>query len=250
MTLCRVISHFRNQEWTAIFLDFLIVVVGVFVGLQVQQWNETRIARSEEHSYLQRLYQDVSASIAESNEEQATRTRQAKQATLVLESLAACKLRPADRDAFAQGLYTLGKFGSTQFVRTTFDELKSTGKFEVIANVELRKRLVALANQIEIHTYATSTMQARIAPHILYVETNVGFNVTAPIGGNGVFFWRDLDLDFAQVCTDRRFALAVSAIRNYTYTWIGWGDGLTGEMEAIRAMLETELGGDHMVKTP
>ena len=28
MILRRVIKHFRQQEWTAIFLDFLIVVVG------------------------------------------------------------------------------------------------------------------------------------------------------------------------------------------------------------------------------
>ena len=43
MILRRVIKHFREQEWTAIALDFLIVVLGVFVGLQVQNWNEARL---------------------------------------------------------------------------------------------------------------------------------------------------------------------------------------------------------------
>ena len=33
MILRRIIAHFRKQEWTAIALDFVIVVVGVFVGL-------------------------------------------------------------------------------------------------------------------------------------------------------------------------------------------------------------------------
>jgi hypothetical protein len=45
MILRRVIKHFRNQEWTAIFLDFVIVVVGVIVGLQVSNWNDVRIAK-------------------------------------------------------------------------------------------------------------------------------------------------------------------------------------------------------------
>jgi hypothetical protein len=40
MILRRVIAHFKKQEWTAIALDFLIVVAGVFVGLQVSNWNE------------------------------------------------------------------------------------------------------------------------------------------------------------------------------------------------------------------
>ena len=42
MILRRVIEHFRKQEWKAIFLDFVIVVTGVFVGLQVNNWNEAR----------------------------------------------------------------------------------------------------------------------------------------------------------------------------------------------------------------
>ena len=35
MILRRVIKHVRNQEWTAIAIDFVIVVLGVFLGLQV-----------------------------------------------------------------------------------------------------------------------------------------------------------------------------------------------------------------------
>ncbi|MBL4870815.1 MAG: hypothetical protein JKX72_07665 [Robiginitomaculum sp.] len=42
MILRRVIKHVRNQEWTAILIDFLIVVIGVFVGLQVSNWSVAR----------------------------------------------------------------------------------------------------------------------------------------------------------------------------------------------------------------
>ncbi len=59
MILRRVIKHFRNQEWTAIFLDFLIVVVGVFVGLQVQEWANEQGRRQLETNYTQRLHDEV-----------------------------------------------------------------------------------------------------------------------------------------------------------------------------------------------
>lgn len=39
MMLRRVIAHFRRQEWTAIALDFFIVVFGVCIGIQVSNWN-------------------------------------------------------------------------------------------------------------------------------------------------------------------------------------------------------------------
>lgn len=64
MILRRVIGHFRKQEWTAIALDFLIVVVGVFVGLQVQDWSEARKDRIEEHALLVRLHVDTRTLLA------------------------------------------------------------------------------------------------------------------------------------------------------------------------------------------
>lgn len=39
MLLRRVMNHLRRQEWTAIGIDFLIVVIGVFVATQVSNWN-------------------------------------------------------------------------------------------------------------------------------------------------------------------------------------------------------------------
>ena len=54
MILRRVSAHFRKQEWTAIALDFVIVVAGVFIGLQVANWNAVRQAE-QELGVIQRL---------------------------------------------------------------------------------------------------------------------------------------------------------------------------------------------------
>ena len=40
MILRRVTEHVRAQNWFAVLLDLLVVVTGVFLGLQVTQWNE------------------------------------------------------------------------------------------------------------------------------------------------------------------------------------------------------------------
>jgi len=55
----RVIAHFRKQQWTAIFIDFLIVVLGVFVGIQVSNWNSARIGANEADAFLVRIEDDV-----------------------------------------------------------------------------------------------------------------------------------------------------------------------------------------------
>lgn len=59
MFLRRIIDHVSTQNWTAIWLDLIIVVVGVFLGLQVQEWAEERDRRQLETTYTERLHDEV-----------------------------------------------------------------------------------------------------------------------------------------------------------------------------------------------
>ena len=64
MILRRVTKHVTEQNWFAVFIDFLIVVVGVFIGIQVSNWNETRKEDAQEKDYLIRLYEDFEANVS------------------------------------------------------------------------------------------------------------------------------------------------------------------------------------------
>lgn len=59
MILRRIIAHFRKQEWTAIGIDFVIVVVGVFIGIQVANWNEERLAAARRDQVVALLVADL-----------------------------------------------------------------------------------------------------------------------------------------------------------------------------------------------
>jgi hypothetical protein len=43
MILRRIVESLRSQSWAVAFMELLIVVVGVFIGLQVDTWNDTRL---------------------------------------------------------------------------------------------------------------------------------------------------------------------------------------------------------------
>lgn len=58
MILRHIIEHVRYQNWAAIVLDFVIVVLGVFIGIQLGNWNEARHERSYQHGVLERLADD------------------------------------------------------------------------------------------------------------------------------------------------------------------------------------------------
>lgn len=68
MLLRSVTKHVKEQNWTAIGIDFVIVVIGVFVGIQVSNWNETRKAFEQERELLERLRGEISQNIDNSQE--------------------------------------------------------------------------------------------------------------------------------------------------------------------------------------
>lgn len=55
MILRRVIEHVRTQNWTAVVLDFVIVVAGILIAFQITEWNDARKDRAKEAVYLGRL---------------------------------------------------------------------------------------------------------------------------------------------------------------------------------------------------
>ena len=64
MILRRLTKHVKDQNWFAVGLDFFIVVFGVFIGLQVQQWALERMRQNSEGQYLMRLHGEVELLIA------------------------------------------------------------------------------------------------------------------------------------------------------------------------------------------
>ena len=64
----RVAAPLRQQDWFAVAIEFALVVAGVFLGIQVANWNDSRKERELEATYLARIMQDVRSDVAEMDE--------------------------------------------------------------------------------------------------------------------------------------------------------------------------------------
>jgi hypothetical protein len=239
MLFRKFVLHLRNQDWVAVGIDFLIVVFGVFLGIQVNEWNQARQDRALERGYMTRISNDIARSrdqIKVSNE--AMRV-QAEGATLVLQTLDACAVPVAERDAFARALYNLGKFDTATLDQTAIDELKSTGRSTVLRNVELREALSALSGAVELQHRIEPQFRDRTAPFVNHVQFVVQFDVQSPIGaGAEEVAWERMRIDLVEVCADPRFRASVSAVRDMTLQIVGQNEGILKQMDAVIARLE------------
>ena len=58
MLLRRISAHIRGENWSAVVLDLLVVVVGLFLGLQIDTWWEGQKEARIESTYLQEIRED------------------------------------------------------------------------------------------------------------------------------------------------------------------------------------------------
>jgi hypothetical protein len=61
MILRRLSQSLKEQNWTAIWIEFVLLVVGVFLGIQVANWNEERTQRLQERSFLAQLRDEIAS---------------------------------------------------------------------------------------------------------------------------------------------------------------------------------------------
>ncbi len=63
MIFQRIAKALRDQDWTVFFIEFVLVVAGVLVALEVDRYNESLKERAEELDFLVALERDVQRDI-------------------------------------------------------------------------------------------------------------------------------------------------------------------------------------------
>ena len=141
MILRRLTRHVKDQNWFAVGLDFVIVVIGVFIGLQVSNWNATRADKATGAAYLARIAADIRSDDARLADIMETWREDAAQTETIVHYLEGDPVGDlTDWDMFQIIYYGAGW---TPFSpnRVTYDELISTGKFSLVADPALRREI-------------------------------------------------------------------------------------------------------------
>ena len=239
----RLVDNLKRQRWTGVFIELGIVVLGVFIGMQVSNWNEARRDRALERQYLERLREDfaLSESGAESGIE--FMESQARGATLMLDHLRACRLDEAGQRAdFASALYVLGRIEPPMLTRGTINELSSTGRLGIIRSVRLRQALSNVVQQHERTMEVLGFIVARRSAQLGYVDARNTFLVTQSAGSDTKRGPDEVLFDFPALCRDPAYLNAVSHLRQSADTVARQNRRLQAEYRAMLKLLDAELG--------
>ncbi|MDO1501169.1 DUF6090 family protein [Winogradskyella maritima] len=125
--------------------EIILVVIGILIALQINNWNEGRKARASEINYLKNLKADLSSEIENTKNFADYRYAKAKSASLLLNSEAPNSIEDVENytntyeQVFIWHVYVPNN--------NTFKELLSSGNLSLIKNEAIKNKLLELDKQ-------------------------------------------------------------------------------------------------------
>ena len=142
MILSRISKAIREQNWLAVAIEFVIVILGVVIGFQVTSWADRQAEAARVELYLDRLITDL-----EENEQRFANalTFRSNVREMGLEALAYANGSrvPADSWRVVLTYFNASQAGGAEVVDATYREMVATGDLRLLRDLDLRGRLSA-----------------------------------------------------------------------------------------------------------
>ena len=147
MILRRLSQSIREQNWTAIVIEFVLLVSGVFLGIQASNWNEERHESARQSVYFERLHTDVIGIRERMLEHFNVYRMQVENADYLLSLVRASDAEfgavVIDHDRVQAAFDAVSALRIPPAVPATYSEMISEGQLSSIKNPELRDALAA-----------------------------------------------------------------------------------------------------------
>ncbi|HUG00436.1 MAG TPA: hypothetical protein VML95_01095 [Longimicrobiales bacterium] len=209
MILRRLARSVRRQDWFTVLIELLVVAVGIFLGLQVDEWRETRALQQREQAALARIADELDEMIGQFQIAVDVSERRVARSTLVLDALRRGELEEGDRPRFEAGLGELDLVISLPWRLATVDELIASGELGVVRDPRLRAGLVLLREQVRIANDALIHVRSEMSDYVPLVHLKVLF---AP-DDSAAFASRVASYDFDALAADPEVVNAVALSR-------------------------------------
>jgi hypothetical protein len=143
MILGRVIEHVKQQHWTAIIIELVIVVLGVFIGIQVSNWNAARADQERAQGYLERVRDDLDADIAGYGDRLALWGNVYAFGSKGLAYADTGDAAGATQWDLLLAYFQASQVGAFNLTEATYDELRSAGELRLLGDPHLRDQLAS-----------------------------------------------------------------------------------------------------------
>lgn len=148
MILQRVTKATKEQDWFTVFLEVLIVVIGIFIGLQVDGWATARKLQIDEKATLIRLQAESESVVTYWQEQVYASGLATTNRRKFLKFLHAGEVEVAQQSVVDDALMRLTHYPANSPPSSVYDELIGSGGLRSISNVAARDAVADYAREL------------------------------------------------------------------------------------------------------
>lgn len=148
----RVADSMSNRHWSSFLIELVLIVAGILIALQIDNWVTDRENRHQERSYLRSLLVDLDTIEAEIESKLSYEAAFANSAEIAMQMIEG-RNQDFDVDKFAGLISTLTMRKTTRLDSPAFVEIVSSGGLTLIRDDEIRSAILnyfAFAERIEL----------------------------------------------------------------------------------------------------
>lgn len=127
----------------------MIVVLGVFLGLQVNNWNEARLERHNETFALERLLEEAENAVAYIEEVVELRDRENRAREEAIAFIVDPESARVDEADAAAALASFGYYPPMMPIRAAYDELIASGRWRLVRSRRVRDAAAVYVSVLE-----------------------------------------------------------------------------------------------------
>jgi len=245
MLLRRLSDNLKSQSWAAVCLDLVIVILGIFLGLQASQWYEGRQEIALEASILDRLRLEFNG--VSKDAKTAIRFHQDEIVALefINQSFEKGHLNPEGEEKFRSGLldamgYDLGPSRSGTYI-----EILSSGQFRLLRNQDLRAALNNFDDKVLKADSLFTGFQLSQRNHEAILNRHIK---RGPVREQrvesmptGVLFLHPeiTEFSFDQMANDAEFRISIQRLIEYHTNFQFWHSQIDQSADKVLSLLES-----------
>jgi hypothetical protein len=146
MIIKRLAGNIRQQDWFAVTVEILVVIVGLMLAFQVDRWWEKRGERVQEAEYVARLIADVKSDVPVIEYAIELAGLRKEMADLLMEVAENPAAATRDPIRFVAAVHQAAFTYSPILAAYTFDDMRSTGNLRLIRNPTIKDALYGYYN--------------------------------------------------------------------------------------------------------
>ncbi|MAL10117.1 MAG: hypothetical protein CMF74_10695 [Maricaulis sp.] len=140
MILARISRAIREQNWFAVAIEFVIVILGVVIGFQVTAWNAARASEARADDYLDRFVIDLTIAAELYEFDRVFRLTVLENGERALAASGTTGLVEADWQ-LVRAFWNASQMSGRPTINSTYVELTSAGELGLIGDDALRSAL-------------------------------------------------------------------------------------------------------------